>query len=161
MNLVLSAISLILRLGLGGIFIFAAAVKLRDPQAVAGSIQAFKINLMGQPMPDHLVLLGTYGIPWLELLVGAALVLGLWTRSAALLYTLLMASFIALVISVIQRDMNVECQCLGRFKLFCSGPLGTCKVIENSILMAGSLLVLTIGSGSFSLDRLIYGRRPA
>jgi uncharacterized membrane protein YphA (DoxX/SURF4 family) len=161
MNLVLSAISLILRLGLGGIFIFAAAVKLRDPQAVAGSIQAFKINLMGQPMPDHLVLLGTYGIPWLELLVGAALVLGLWTRSAALLYTLLMASFVALVISVIQRDMNVECQCLGRFKLFCSGPLGTCKVIENSILMAGSLLVLTIGSGSFSLDRLIYGRRPA
>jgi uncharacterized membrane protein YphA (DoxX/SURF4 family) len=161
MNLVLSAISLILRLGLGGIFIFAAAVKLRDPQAVAGSIQAFKINLMGQPMPDHLVLLGTYGIPWLELLVGAALVLGLWTRSAALLYTLLMASFVALVISVIQRDMNVECQCLGRFKLFCSGPLGTCKVIENSILMAGSLLVLTIGGGSFSLDRLIYGRRPA
>jgi uncharacterized membrane protein YphA (DoxX/SURF4 family) len=158
-NTAVIVISLILRLILGGIFAFAGWKKLEDPQAVASSIQAFKVHALGHPMPDHLVLMGTYAVPWLEVVVGAALLLGFWTRAASLLYALLMASFIALVISVIQRDMDVNCQCLGRFKLFCSGPLGTCKVIENSILMAGSLLLLTIGPGALSLDRLIFGRR--
>jgi uncharacterized membrane protein YphA (DoxX/SURF4 family) len=159
LNTAITAIALVLRLLLGGIFLFAGFKKLEDPQAVANSIQAFKIHFFGHPMPDHVVLLSTYTVPWVEVVVGAAILLGFWTRAASLLYALLMATFIALVISVIQRDMDVTCQCLGRFKLFCSGPLGTCKVIENSILMAGSLLLLTIGPGSLSLDRLIFGRR--
>lgn len=154
MNLALSIPLLVLRLVTGGVFIFAAAMKLQDPQGVAGNITAFKFDI-----PDHLVILGSYALPWTELIIGIALVLGFWTRAAALVYALVMAIFIVGIISVIQRGLNVDCQCLGRFKLYCDGPLGTCKVVENSILLAGSLIVLTAGSGMFSLDRLIYGKK--
>jgi uncharacterized membrane protein YphA (DoxX/SURF4 family) len=154
LNTAASSIILLLRLVLGGIFIVAAGLKLSDPQAVADSILGFKLGA-----PDHLVLFATYAVPWAELFAGAALVFGFWTRAGALLYSLALAGFIVAIISVIQRDLSVECQCLGRYKLYCTGPLGTCKVIENSILLAGGLLILTTGGGAFSLDRLIYGQR--
>jgi uncharacterized membrane protein YphA (DoxX/SURF4 family) len=156
-----SPILLLLRLLLGGVFLFAAYQKLLDPQGAASTIEAFKFGA-----PDHLVMFGAYLVPWAELMVGAALVLGFWTRAAALLYTVAMASFIVAIFSVIQRDMDVNCQCLGRFKLFCGGifdpvkdrPLGLCKVVENGVLLGGALLLLAAGGGRLSLDRIIYGR---
>lgn len=156
MSLLTSIPMLVLRLILGGIFVFAAAVKLQDPQGVADTILGFELGI-----PDHLVLLGAYVVPWAEMLIGVALVVGLWTRAAALLYALTMAAFIAAIISVIQRGMSLECQCLGRFKLYCSGPLGTCKVVENSILLGGALIIFVLGAGGFSLDRFLYGRRAS
>jgi hypothetical protein len=54
--------------------------------------------------------------------------------------------------------MDVTCGCFGKYDLLCSGPLGWCNVGQNTLLLAGAVLVLVRGPGSASLDRALSGR---
>lgn len=151
-----SVILLVLRAFLGGVFLFAASVKLSDPQQFAFGIDAYRL------IPSdakHLTMLGAFVVPWLELFVGAMLVLGLWGRSAALVATSLMALFVYAVWSVIARDLDVTCACFGKLKgpFGCEGPIGTCKLAENLTLLAVSFLLTLLGPGRISVDAL-FGR---
>lgn len=147
-----STVSLIARIVSGGLFLFAAYVKLTDVQAFALSIRSFDF------LPDHLVLITAYVVPWMELLVGLGLVLGLWTRSMALVYSGLLISFIGLVAYTLSRGMQVECGCFGKFKLMCDTGITACNIVQNSLLTAIGLVPLILGGGRFSIDR--FARRP-
>jgi uncharacterized membrane protein YphA (DoxX/SURF4 family) len=144
----------ILRITLGGVFLFAAYNKLSNPLSFSESIQAFRFDL-----PDALVLLATYAIPWTEVFCGVSLVLGLWTRAAASVFILLIAVFVIGIVSALQRQLPLDCGCFGKFKLVCEGPLGWCKVRENAVLAGMALVLLVFGGGRGSLDRL-FQRRP-
>ena len=76
---------LLFRVLLGGLFIFAAVMKLSSPAAFALAIAAFKII---PEHADHLTKLAAYAVPWIELTCGVCLILGLWARSAALVLCL-------------------------------------------------------------------------
>jgi len=79
----------VLRLVLGVTFILAGVSKLGNP---AGFVQVIKS--MAPYLPE---LLGTaygYALPYLEVVLGALLLLGLWTRVAAWVGAALVASFI-------------------------------------------------------------------
>lgn len=151
---------LALRLFLGAVLLFAASVKLRDPQQFAFAIRAY--DLIPKDA-DHLVVLGTFVVPWLELLTGALLVFGLWGRSASIVAAGLMGLFVYAVASVIARDMNVTCGCFGKLKgpFGCEGPIGACKLAENITLLATALLLTAFGSGSISIDSLCRCRPTA
>lgn len=151
-------IALFLRFALAGVFLFAAYNKLINPQNFSESIQAFHMSL-----PDWMVLFATYAIPWTEVYCGVALVLGLWTRAAALVFTLLMGVFMVGIVSAINRGLPLNCGCFGKFKLYCDGPLGWCKVRENGVLIGLAILLLVFGGGMASLDRLFraFTPRPA
>lgn len=144
---VYSIISLVLRLGLGGLFLFAAYNKLIDPQTFSESVQAFHM-----PLPDWMVLLATYAIPWTEIFCSVALVMGLWSRAAGMVFLLLMSVFLIGIISAILRHLPLNCGCFGKFKLYCDGPLGWCKVRENCVLAAGATIIVIGGGGRFALD---------
>lgn len=148
-----SVVLLVLRAFLGGVLLYAAAVKLQDPQQFAFAIRAYQI------IPDdakHLVTLGTFVVPWMELIVGVLLVIGLWGRAAAIVATGLMGLFVYAVWSVIARDLNITCGCFGKLKgpFGCEGPIGTCKLAENLTLFAAALVLTTCGTGSISVDRI-------
>ena len=77
-----------LRLVLGGLFVFAAYNKLipqgegatsSGPQGFAWTIQAFKLGL-----PDWFVRFSTFTTPWIEVVAGVLLIIGVWTRGAAM-----------------------------------------------------------------------------
>jgi uncharacterized membrane protein YphA (DoxX/SURF4 family) len=138
-------IVLVARVFLGALFIFAAVMKLSNPQSFAEAINAFKI------LPDHLVVLATFVVPWIEAVLGVALILGLWTRSAALVLSLLLVAFIAALVSVL--DKGITCSCFGKFEIPCSGPVGWCHVIRNTVLLALAALVVAKGPGSLAIDR--------
>lgn len=146
-----SALALVLRLGLGGLFLFAAYNKLIDPQTFSESVQAFHIPMPGW-MEDRMVMLATYAIPWTEIFCSVALVLGLWTRAAGTVFLLLMSVFLVGIISAILRHLPLNCGCFGKFKLYCDGPLGWCKVRENCVLMAGAAVIVICGGGKWALD---------
>lgn len=148
---------LALRVVTGGVLTGAAFFKLRGPQTFSEAIQAFKYDL-----PDHLVMVGTYVIPWTELFIGLALILGIWTRAAAFLYSAAMAFFIVLIVDALGRDLGgTPCGCFGSWYLFCKGGLGWCKVGENGVLLALGLLVWGFGGGRLSVDALVDRRfRP-
>jgi uncharacterized membrane protein YphA (DoxX/SURF4 family) len=142
-----SIVSLVLRLALAGIFLFAAYNKLSDPLSFSESIQAFRF-----PLPEGLVLVATYAIPWTEIFCAVGLALGLWSRAAAFVFILMMGVFLFGIISAIQRHLPVDCGCFGKFKLYCEGPIGWCKVVENCVMVAAAGFVLIGGGGRAAMD---------
>ncbi|MEM1330520.1 MAG: MauE/DoxX family redox-associated membrane protein [Planctomycetota bacterium] len=140
------------RLIAGGLFIAAAVIKLTDLQSFAFSVKGFQI------FPDsaeHLTMLATFAFPWLELICGAMLVLGLWTRAAALVTVLLLLSFVGAIISVIARGMSLECGCFGKLDFVCDGPLGWCSVARNLVHASIAAVPLILGAGRFGIDALV------
>lgn len=136
------------RLLLGGLFVFAGVMKLLNPQLFQQSIGAFKVGL-----PEHLEVLLTFVVPWCEIAAGAALLLGLWTRSAALMLSTLLVGFIGLVVSVLWRGMDVKCSCFGKFEIPCTGPVGVCHLVRNSVMLGLGLVVVFFGPGPLAIDR--------
>jgi len=144
------------RVGLGALFILAAYLKLQNPQDFVDSVKAFKV--FDLDTQSHLVVMAAFTIPWLEMLCGVLLVIGLWTRAAALALTVLLAAFTAGVISVLARGLDVSCGCFGEYEWPCAGNIGACHVVRNSVLLLLSLLVTWRSGGPVALDRL--RRRP-
>lgn len=149
-----SILALVLRLGLGGLFLLAAFYKLRDPMTFAEAVMAYRMGL-----PDALTQLATYAVPWTEVFCGVALVLGLWTRAAAAVFIALIAVFLVGILSVIARDLNITCGCFGKFKLYCEGPVGWCKVGENLALCILAGILVARGGGRISLESAAFGHR--
>jgi uncharacterized membrane protein YphA (DoxX/SURF4 family) len=93
------------QIALGAVFVAAALPKLADPPGFAKAIWNYQLFPAWSIHPSALVL------PWLELLCGLALCLGLWTRAAAAwLAALLLAFTLALSINL-ARNHPVDCGC--------------------------------------------------
>ncbi len=95
------------RLVVGGIFIWAGLSKIFDPLGFAESIANYRA------FPHWMTFFTALVLPWLEMICGAFLVLGLFRRSSALLLSLLLASFLALVAVTLARGINIDCGCFG------------------------------------------------
>lgn len=150
---------LIVRVALGALFVFAAWMKLRNPQAFADAVLAFKI--FGSA--DHLVVLTTFVVPWLEMICGLLLVAGLWSRAAALALLAQLLVFTAGIVSVLVRKMDVTCGCFGEYEWPCVGAVSGCHVLRNSVLLLAAGLLAWRGGGVIGLDGLRWrrGRHPA
>src|SRR5580700_8955724 len=95
---------LVLRIGLGGIFVYAAWLKLRDPwQIFAMSIDSYRI------LPLQAVELAAHIIPWFELAVGLLMIAGLWLRISGTIVTLLLLTFFALMLRAYLKGMAIDC----------------------------------------------------
>jgi uncharacterized membrane protein YphA (DoxX/SURF4 family) len=90
---------------LGILFIAAALPKLLDPPSFAHMIYNYRILPGGIVNPLALVL------PWLELLCGVALVLGIWDRTASALVGFLLLAFTAALTLNLLRGNAIDCGC--------------------------------------------------
>jgi uncharacterized membrane protein YphA (DoxX/SURF4 family) len=107
MRRVPQALSLLLRLAVGGVLIWAAVVKLRQPSSFAQDIANYRL------VPPSWVPLFAASLPGIELVLGSALAMGLWTRAAALATTTLLLVFTAAIGSALVRNINIDCGCFG------------------------------------------------
>jgi len=95
------------QLVLGAVFIAAGLPKALDPPDFAKAIWNYQLFPACSIHPTALVL------PWLEILCGLALCLGIWTRAAASwIAALLLAFTVALSINL-ARHHPVACGCFG------------------------------------------------
>lgn len=148
---------LVLRVALGGVFLWAAYAKFENPQAFADSIKGFKLL---PPEGDHLVVLATFAVPWVEALAGAVLVLGLWSRGAGLVLLVNLLAFIAAIVSVLERGISTKCGCFGKFSPFCPETITTCNIVQNGVLAVVALVIAWRGGGMLGLDRRVQGSGP-
>lgn len=95
------------RLLLGGVFIWAGAVKALDVATFAGQVAAYQLL----PYAWNYAVAAT--LPYVELLAGALLVGNLRVKSATLLTALLNGVFIVVLLSVLARGLDVDCGCFG------------------------------------------------
>lgn len=93
------------QLALGAIFIFAALPKIADPPAFAHMIYNYKI------LPAGLINISSLVMPWVELLCGAALILGVWRKPALAIITLLLVVFIVAISINLARGNAIDCGC--------------------------------------------------
>ena len=98
---------LLFRVIVGGVFIWAGALKIADPLGFAQSIKNYQV------VPHTLAFLIAVVLPWVEVLSGAFLIIGLYRRSSALIISLLLAGFIALVALALARGIDTSCGCFG------------------------------------------------
>jgi uncharacterized membrane protein YphA (DoxX/SURF4 family) len=95
------------RIALGLVFIGAALPKLADPPGFAKAIWAYELFSSWSLNPLALAL------PWLELLCGLALCLGLWLRAAATWVAALLLGFCLALSINLARHHPVDCGCFG------------------------------------------------
>ncbi|MEM9372481.1 MAG: MauE/DoxX family redox-associated membrane protein [Planctomycetota bacterium] len=149
-------VQLALRIGLGGVFCFAAFKKLSDPQSFAEAIKGFKVLEVAQFEP--LMVTGAFVIPWVEMIAGLMLVFGLRTRAAASAIGLALVGFIGLLISIIARDIDASCSCFGDLNFGCPGKIGWCQVLRNTIMLMPAIYLVWRQGGLLALDEVLARR---
>jgi len=110
-----AAAALTLRIVLGGIFVYAAWMKLQEPWAVELAARA---------------------LPWFELLLGVWLLAGIWRRVSTVAATLLLAVFFGLMVRAIVKGMQIDCGCFGPGE-----RLSWITLLRDGALLASSLFV--------------------
>ncbi|NMC73271.1 MAG: DoxX family membrane protein [Geobacteraceae bacterium] len=93
------------RIGLGGVFLYAGALKISDPTAFAASVAAYRI------LPYFMNYLVASTLPWVEALCGLLLITGFRTKAAAGIVAAMNMLFIVLLASTIIRGLDIDCGC--------------------------------------------------
>jgi uncharacterized membrane protein YphA (DoxX/SURF4 family) len=121
----------VIRIALGGVFLFSCAGKITDPAAFATIVANYQI------FPPMLVSTTAVIFPWIEAVCGLALVIGRFEKGAALLVILMMVVFTGLILYNGYRGLNIACGC---FSLSSNAPSNIAvNTLRNLlILMAGA-----------------------
>jgi uncharacterized membrane protein YphA (DoxX/SURF4 family) len=141
---------LVLRLVLGGIFIVAGASKIGHGAEFAAQIAGFRI------LPQPVIAPMALALPFLEVLLGGYLILGLFTRTAGWIAVLLLALFDGAIASAVVRGMTVSCGCFGP-----SDKTVTtwAEVARDAVFVLLAVIVALRAPGTLALDRRI-GNNP-
>jgi uncharacterized membrane protein YphA (DoxX/SURF4 family) len=97
----------LLRIGLAGVYIFAAVPKILDPWAFAKAIHNFKI------LPLEAIPALAIWLPALEALAALAVLTGIFYRGGLVWLTALSLAFAAGIVSAILRKLDIDCGCFG------------------------------------------------
>jgi uncharacterized membrane protein YphA (DoxX/SURF4 family) len=143
----------IFRIIVGLVFIYASIDKISSPAYFAGTIQNYQI------IPEFLMNIVAITLPWVELICGVLLLIGVWHRSAALILSLLMIVFIFAILSAIVRGLGIECGCFGA-----GTSANWTRIMEDIFLLAFSLQILFFPKSIFALENIAkksYTQNPA
>src|SRR5579862_7281903 len=134
-------VTLVLRILLGLVFVYAAWLKLREPWAMfaiaIGSYQAL-------PLWAAEVLART--LPWFELLLGLVLIAGAWRRVSTVTTSVLLTVFFALMIRAIVKGLEIDCGCFGPGE-----RISWVTLLRDGALLATSLLLTALAFRSRGL----------
>jgi len=100
-------IGLFARLIVGVVDVVAGLSKFPDPAGNVRQVRAFKI------LPEAIVPTVGHALPTVELIVGAALILGLLTRIFAVIGALFFVAFIIGISAAWARGLEINCGCFG------------------------------------------------
>jgi uncharacterized membrane protein YphA (DoxX/SURF4 family) len=92
-------------LAVGAVFIYASLDKLTHPDRFADVVNDY------QMLPLFFINGFALAMPWVEVVTGAALVVGWWRRGAGLLATALTAAFMVAIAQAQIRGLDIECGC--------------------------------------------------
>jgi len=92
---------------IGGIFVYAGAVKVLDPVQFGLDIDNYKI------LPWFVSVRLAFYLPWLEILCGLTLILRLLYRGGLSILTVLVVVFIGATVAAKARGLDITCGCFG------------------------------------------------
>jgi len=142
---------LVARFLVGGVFVFAGMSKLALPHAeVVAQMQQYTV------IPRLLTPLLAAVLPWVEVLSGAALLLGFLTTPAAWLVVVQLVSFCLLMLVILAAGIEIEdCGCFGQLG-WKETPWQV--LLRDVVLLALMWPVVTRHRDVWAVDG--WGRRP-
>ena len=96
---------LFLRVALGLVFIVASIDKIQNPDQFAGAIANYRL------LPYEFIHGAAIVLPWIEVVTGSLLLLGIWTRANALLTSSMLLIFIFAIGQALWRNLDISCGC--------------------------------------------------
>jgi len=132
-------VQFLLRLILGGLFIYASIHKLAEPAEFAKIIYNYKL------FPDFLIYPMAIIVPWLELTAGFFLVTGMYPRAAAVIISIMLCAFIIALTMNMVRGLDFNCGCFSSNGNESDGPLGL--VIRDILLLTPGVLIILFHRG--------------
>ena len=118
-----------LRLALGLVFLYAGYAKLRQPWYVfAGMIDNYGVV---QPSVSEII---ARVLPPLEVVLGVALVAGLYRRVSSTAAIIFLFPFFALMVWAYAKGMKIDCGCFGPGQM-----LGPKTLLRDGVLLAVSI----------------------
>ena len=130
-------------------FIYASFHKILLPADFAKIVYGYEL------FPHVIINLIAIIIPFLELVAGLALIIGLYPRSAAIIINMMLLAFIAVLTINLIRGHEFDCGC------FSTGQSGYTSSSEVTVLrdvfyfLCGMLVIIFKGNRRASLDRII------
>ena len=115
----------------GGVFVLAALAKIGGLDAFALQVHNFRM------MPMALENLVAMTFPWIELVAGLSMILGIRPRSGAFVAAAMMAAFVVTVAVAMARGLDIECGCFGTAD---ATRVGVSKLLQNLGLLGISLV---------------------
>ena len=95
------------RILVGGVFVWAGLLKILDPLEFAQNIANYRVFSRDLSFLIALVL------PWVEVLCGILVILGIFRSASSFLLSGLLGVFLVLITVTIFRGLDVDCGCFG------------------------------------------------
>ncbi len=126
------------RLVMAGVFIYASIDKIIHPALFAQTVYNYQV------LPGFLVNLTALILPWLELILGACLLINRWMAGSSALAAGLMALFVGLTLFNLIRGLDISCGCFSAAPD--ENPITVLTLVRDI-----SFLILSLG-----LARLVF-----
>lgn len=137
---VLTIVVLLMRLVVGGVFVFSGFVKAIDPWGTCYKVTEYLLTLGWESMVG-LALVGAFALPAIELILGVAIVVGAYRRSAPIGVLLMMAVMLPITLWLATTNAVPDCGCFGDAWVLTNwATFG-----KNVLLTMGALFLLAFG----------------
>ena len=113
------------RLVVGGMFIWAGVTKIIDPLGFAQNIANYRV------FPEGISFFLALVLPWIEVICGVFLILGIFLSASALLLSGFLVVFLVLIAATLIRGIDIDCGCFGSL----SGKVDYKLILTDSILL--------------------------
>jgi uncharacterized membrane protein YphA (DoxX/SURF4 family) len=117
---------LLARIFLGCVFIYASLDKIVHPELFAEAVYNYQLS------PEVAVNLVALWLPWLELLSGSLLLLGVWVHGSSLILSGLMLIFLVALGVNLARGLDIHCGC---FTSQGSDPMTILSLMRDSLFL--------------------------
>lgn len=128
-----------IRVVLGSVFVWSGILKIREPLEFAQNVANYRI------FPAEISFLAGIVLPWVELICGVLLIIGLFRNAGALILVGLLCAFLVLIVTTMIRGIDVDCGCFG--------PIG--RKVDYFLLLTDTVLLY------LAFNIFLSSQRPA
>lgn len=132
------------RVILGVVFIYASLDKIQHPGEFAQAIYNYRM------VPNVVINVMAIVLPWLELICGILIIVGVFVRGSALLIGAMLAVFIIALSSALMRGLDISCGC---FTLEGGRSIAANTLVEDILLIICAGIALLYGGKAFSFKK--------
>lgn len=140
------------RVYLGIVFLMACVHKIAHPDQFAMDVATYQFLPVVLIHPFAIVL------PWTELIAGVMLLVGWRVRSAALLVSLMMVSFMIALTWALTRELNISCGCFASQAME-QDPISWWTMLRDAVWLVMSVYVVLFDHIPLGVDGWLARRK--